>query len=418
MSRPARVVSRVRAAAVADGADRSGLAALLSVHALQAAGDALIAVALAGTVFFDVPLGQARGRVALYLLLTLLPFALLVPVAGPLLDRFRHGRRTVLSVTTGARGLLAWSMAGSLASLSLYPQALAVLVLTRAYGVARSAAVVRVRPPALGLVAAGARLNIAATAGSGVAAAVGVGLSRTVGSPWSLRLAALLLLGAALAAQRLPAHVDEIRTSPGAGPGWRVRQAPDDVRRPLLASVTLRAVGGLLTVALAFLLRAEHTSGPVIGVVLGAALAGSLLGTVLAGRLPATTTARLTGAGLSASALALLVAAVLGRDLPAAVAVGTVGLAASLAKYALDAALQTRVPAASRGSAFASSETALQLAWAAGASVGLGLSALPAARTVCLLTAGALLAAALVTSHRISGSTPLRSRSTRPSPSG
>ena len=418
MSRPVRVVSRVRAAAAADGADRSGLAALLSVHALQAAGDALIAVALAGTVFFDVPLGQARGRVALYLLLTLLPFALLVPVAGPLLDRFRHGRRTVLSVTTGARGLLAWSMAGSLASLSLYPQALAVLVLTRAYGVARSAAVVRVRPPALGLVAAGARLNIVATAGSGVAAAVGVGLSRTVGSPWSLRLAALLLLGAALAAQRLPAHVDEIRTSPGAGPGWRVRQAPDGVRPPLLASVALRAVGGLLTVALAFLLRAEHTSGPVIGVVLGAALAGSLLGTVLAGRLPATTTARLTGAGLSASALALLVAAVLGRDLPAAVAVGTVGLAASLAKYALDAALQTLVPAASRGNAFASSETALQLAWAAGAGVGLGLSALPAARTVCLLTAGVLLAAALVTSHRISGSTPLRSRSTRPSPSG
>lgn len=418
MSRPVRVVSRVRAAAAADGADRSGLAALLSLHALQAAGDALIAVALAGTVFFDVPLGQARGRVALYLLLTLLPFALLVPVAGPLLDRFRHGRRTVLSVTTGTRGLLAWSMAGSLASLSLYPQALAVLVLTRAYGVARSAAVVRVCPPALGLVAAGARLNIAATAGSGVAAAVGVGLSRTVGSPWSLRLAALLLLGAALAALRLPAHVDEIRTSPGAGPGWRVREAPDGVRQPLLASVALRAVGGLLTVALAFLLRAEHTSGPVIGVVLGAALAGSLLGTVLAGRLPATTTARLTGAGLSASVLALLVAAVLGRDLPAAVAVGTVGLAASLAKYALDAALQTLVPAASRGSAFASSETAIQLAWAAGAGVGLGLSALPAARTVCLLTAGALLVAALVTNHRISGSTPLRSRSTRPSPSG
>ena len=418
MSRPVRVVSRVRAAAAADGADRSGLAALLSVHALQAAGDAMIAVALAGTVFFDVPLGQARGRVALYLLLTLLPFALLVPVAGPLLDRFRHGRRTVLSVTTGTRGLLAWSMAGSLASLSLYPQALAVLVLTRAYGVARSAAVVRVCPPALGLVAAGARLNIAATAGSGVAAAVGVGLSRTVGSPWSLRLAALLLLGAALAAQRLPAHVDEIRTNPGAGPGWRVRQAPDGVRQPLLASVALRAVGGLLTVALAFLLRAEHTSGPVIGVVLGAALAGSLLGTVLAGRLPATTTARLTGAGLSASALAMLVAAVLGRDLPAAVAVGTVGLAASLAKYALDAALQTLVPAASRGSAFASSETALQLAWAAGAGVGLGLSALPAARTVCLLTAGALLVTTLVTSHRISGRTPLRSRSTRPSPSG
>jgi len=145
-----RVLARLRAAASADGAGQSGLAALLWTHALQAAGDALIAVALAGTVFFSVPLGQARSRVALYLVLTLLPFSLLVPVAGPLLDRFRHGRRTVLAVTSGARGLIAWSMAGALASLALYPQALAVLVLTRAYGVARNAAVVRVRPPASG----------------------------------------------------------------------------------------------------------------------------------------------------------------------------------------------------------------------------------------------------------------------------
>ncbi len=86
-----RVLARLRAAASADGAGQSGLAALLWTHALQAAGDALIAVALAGTVFFSVPLGQARSRVALYLVLTLLPFSLLVPVAGPLLDRFRHG---------------------------------------------------------------------------------------------------------------------------------------------------------------------------------------------------------------------------------------------------------------------------------------------------------------------------------------
>jgi hypothetical protein len=41
-----------------------------------------VAVALAGTLFFSVPIGEARSRVALYLLLTMLPFALLVPVAG------------------------------------------------------------------------------------------------------------------------------------------------------------------------------------------------------------------------------------------------------------------------------------------------------------------------------------------------
>jgi MFS family permease len=145
------------------------------VHALHAAGDALVAVALAGTLFFDVPLGEARTSVGLYLLLTMLPFALLVPVAGPLLDRFPHGRRNVLAVTTGGRGLLTWVMAGATASLGLYPLALAVLVLSRAYGVARCAAVPRVRPPAVGLVSANARLNVAAVAAGAAAAGLGSG---------------------------------------------------------------------------------------------------------------------------------------------------------------------------------------------------------------------------------------------------
>ena len=72
--------------------------------------------------------------------LAILPFALLVPVAGPVLDRFRHGRRNVLAFATGGRGLMTWVMAGKVAGLGLYPLALVVLVLSRAYGVARSAA--------------------------------------------------------------------------------------------------------------------------------------------------------------------------------------------------------------------------------------------------------------------------------------
>src|SRR6476469_1795825 len=112
---------RLRQAARANGAGSSGLSQLLGVHSLQSAGDALVAVALAGTLFFSVPLGQARGRVALYLLLTLLPFSFLVPIAGPLLDRFRHGRRNVLAFATGGRGLLTWVMAGKVGGVGLSP---------------------------------------------------------------------------------------------------------------------------------------------------------------------------------------------------------------------------------------------------------------------------------------------------------
>ena len=370
-----RALLRLRAAASADGADDSGLAALLWAHALQASGDALIAVALAGTVFFNVPLGEARGRVALYLGLTLLPFALLVPVAGPLLDRFRHGRRNVLAATNGSRGLLAWSLAGTLASLSLYPLALALLILGRAYGVARAVAVVRVRPPTLGLVAANARMNVAATASAGLAAAVGVGISATIGSAWVLRLAALLLIAGAVAALRLPAHVDEARTPRAArGRAFRLSDAPTVVRRALVAVVALRILAGVLTVDLAFLLRAQGTSGPVIALVLGSALAGGLLGTGLASKLRAERTARLTGAALLAPAASCLLAAVTGAVALQSWAVAVTGLAASLAKYALDASLQTHVGPAALSSAFARSETALQLGWAAGGALGLALS--------------------------------------------
>ena len=369
------VVRRLRAAALADGADSSGLSALLWMHALQAAGDALIAVALAGTVFFSVPLGQARTRVALYLVLTLLPFSLLVPVAGPLLDRFRHGRRTVLAATTGGRGLVAWTMAGTLTSLTLYPKALVVLVLARAYGVARNAAVVRVRPPALGLVAANARLNIAATTAGATAAGLGVGVARTLGSDSMLRLASLVLLAGAIVALRLPGHVDEARDGEQvAGGVYRLRAAPDVIRRPLWTTVALRVVAGLLMVFLAFDLRSRGAPGAVVALVLGAAVAGQLLGTLLASRISARAAASLTGsAALAAPTGCCLLAVLFPSAGTAALAVGTIGLAGSLAKYSLDAALQTHVPARRTSGAFAKSETALQLAFAFGGGLGVAL---------------------------------------------
>ena len=45
------------------------------VHLASAAGDALVAVSLADSVFFSLPVGQARTHVALYLAITMAPFA-------------------------------------------------------------------------------------------------------------------------------------------------------------------------------------------------------------------------------------------------------------------------------------------------------------------------------------------------------
>ncbi len=373
------VVARVRRAAEADGAAESGLSALLGAHALHSAGDALITVALAGTVFFSVPIGQARGRVGLYLLLTLLPFSLLVPVAGPLLDRVPHGRRNVLAATTVGRGLLAWSMAGLLTTLTLYPLALAVLVLSRAYGLARSAAMPRVKPDGISLVTANARLNIAAVTAAAVAAAVGAGVSTLLGAAWTLRLATLVLLAGSFYALRLPAQIDEPRVPRVPGrTRYRLLSGPTSVLQPLVGAASLRGLAGLLTIFLAFDLRAHHVQPRIVGIVLGAAFLGQLIGTVAASRLPDRVVRRLTLASLVLPALACLAAAVFEGPVTAALAAGLAGMAYSLSKFTLDASLQTHVPAASVSGAFARSETGLQLSWAVGGGIAVALPSITA----------------------------------------
>src|ERR1700709_1711373 len=139
-------VGRARRAARAGGADKSGLAALLELSFFSSAGDALVTVALAGSQFLSVQPGEARSKVGLYLLVTMAPFALLAPVIGPALDRFPNGRRVALGLTMLARGALAFTLARHVNSLYLYPLALGSLVVSRAFGVARSAVVPRVLP--------------------------------------------------------------------------------------------------------------------------------------------------------------------------------------------------------------------------------------------------------------------------------
>src|SRR5437660_1507400 len=71
-----RVVHRLSRAS---GAGRTGLSNLIELTAAGSIGDAFVAVALAGTLFFSASVDQARGRIALALLITMAPFAVLAP---------------------------------------------------------------------------------------------------------------------------------------------------------------------------------------------------------------------------------------------------------------------------------------------------------------------------------------------------
>src|SRR5262249_35959245 len=135
-----RVVQRMTRAS---GARRTGLSRLIELTAAGHAGECFVAVALAGTLFFGVSVSQARSQVALALLVTIAPFAVLAPLVGPLLDRVQDGRRYILAGTLVARGLLCWGMAGAVFyhdSVTLLPAAVGVVGLPKAY---------RVRPSAL-----------------------------------------------------------------------------------------------------------------------------------------------------------------------------------------------------------------------------------------------------------------------------
>ena len=191
-----RAVGRqARRAADAEGAGASGLSRLIELHAVNAAGDAAVAISLAGTLFFQVPTGEARGQVALFLGLTMLPFAIVAPLIGPFLDRFAHGRRWAIGTTMAVRGLLALALAGAVVDDSrwLFPAALGCLVASKAYGVTRAAAVPRLLPDEVTLVKANARVSLAGILGATVSAPLAV-LASYFGPEWSLRYAFVLFV--------------------------------------------------------------------------------------------------------------------------------------------------------------------------------------------------------------------------------
>ncbi|MFG2294020.1 MFS transporter [Streptomyces sp. NPDC048603] len=230
LRRPAGgAVRSIRRVTHARGAGESGLGRLIELHAINGAGDVMITVALASTVFFSVPTDEARGRVALYLAITMAPFVLLAPVIGPLLDRLPHGRRAAMAAAMLARALLAVIMSAAVATGGpvLYPAALGVLVASKAYGVLRSVAVPRLLPRGFSLVKANSRVTLAGLLATAVAAPAGA-LLHLVGPRWPLYGACAVFLAGTFAALRLPHEVDRA-ARPGSVPAPLAEALPAPV---------------------------------------------------------------------------------------------------------------------------------------------------------------------------------------------
>ncbi|HEV7205912.1 MAG TPA: MFS transporter [Jatrophihabitans sp.] len=396
-NKAARTVTRkVITASKSDGAEESGLTALIWNQVLSYGTDAMITVALAGTVFFGASAHAQRGNVLLYLLITMAPFAVVAPIIGPALDRLQHGRRWTMAGTAAGRAILALIMAGHPTELLvLYPCALGSLVLSKAYGVVRAAAAPRLVPPGMTLTAANAKLTIFGLGSTIVLGGfVGVVIKLTGSYTAGLVVTAFGFAACAFFAFKLPSQVDSAvaaarhpqepmrpRRQEKVPPlsrihSWARKGFDPHLVIALQGESVLRLLSGLLTIYLAFYV--ESTSHGLsaalgLGAVIGAAGAGNFVGTAIGTRLAMAKPEQIIVISVCVAAVACIVGALTFSVLVAVIVMFVCAVTNALSKIALDALIQNDVVETLRSSAFARSETFLQLAWVVGAALGVAL---------------------------------------------
>jgi len=415
-SRAHRLTAKVYGMLGADGARESGLTALMYATIANFAVDAVLAVSLAGTLFFSATTGESKGSVAAYLLVTIAPFAVLAPVIGPLLDRIRTGRRVAMSLTFAARVILAAVLLQNFDSWLLYPAALGMLVLSKSYGVLKSSVTPRLAPENLDLVRANARLMITGHIGGSMVVGAAAAAVAFVFSPkealWLLLLCALVGiylcglipstaessgdeifadpfaptddLGPAMGApdgEEAPTVVAPIASSASSSLIGRWRRSmsvrfPDATRTAMWGTAMQRLGTGFMTIYVAFVAKSSHTlSGAeqlaLLGVVGAAGGVGTFLGNAVGSRVKFSRP-RFTVIMLAVVSLASVVVAAVVDGVPtAAVATLLLSLGSAISKSCLDATIQSGLNPSAQASAFGLSETTLQLSWVLGGTLGL-----------------------------------------------
>lgn len=345
---------------------------LVSAHALSMSADACIAASLAGSLFFSTPTGSSREKVLLYLLVTMLPFAVVAPVLGPALDYRRGGRRVLVVGSMIGRAMLALLMARWIADpapagLLVYPLAFGILVLAKGYSVAKSALVPALVNREDELVRANSRLAlvsaIATTVGGGPAFLV----QELFGAEWSLGLATILFMVGGVLALKIPAvRIEQTRREA------QLERA--ELHQPSIllagsAMAVVRGAVGFLAFLAAFSLRHDLFA---LGIAATMAVAGGLLGNVVGPPLRRSMREeQMLAAAMLVPASVVLLGALLSGAAAFAIASLAVAVGAAAARLAFDSLLQRDGPDAVRGRAFARFETRFQVAWVAGALAGI-----------------------------------------------
>ncbi len=341
-----------------------GYGRLAETHGASVAGDALIAVALAGTLFFSVPSTDARQNVALYLLITLAPFAVIGPLLGRVYERVPGSYRAGLVLSSLGRVAAAIGLGFLIDSLWIFPLAFLLLVLSRFHGISRSSVLPVVVRNADELIDANARLARAGVIAAAIVVPIGAGIQAWLGSGPVILGAIVLYVVSAIAAVQLP----PVRTTSEPTRSRRRYSLPRPLRLARFATASVRFLNGYLVLLVAFAFR-DADAGVAS---LAALLASAGIGFFVAAWLAPVLGRHVREEPMVVGALAVMaIAAFIGAQTLSLLAATVVALAAGFswgtAKFAFDGMMHVALPEEERGRAFTNAETMFQIGWVLGA---------------------------------------------------
>ncbi|MFJ2417207.1 MFS transporter [Streptomyces brevispora] len=365
---------------------------LLAVRVLSQSADGVYQVALAAHVVFSPEKQASAGAIASAMAVLLLPYSLIGPFAGVLLDRWP--RRQVFLYGNLLRAALACCTAllilGSAPDWLFYGSALCVTAVNRFVLAGLSAALPRVvdrdrlvlansLSPTAG--------TLAATAGGGLAFAVRLLLADSDAAVVLLGAALYLasavaslslatgLLGPERSSSRLRLSTALVTTARGLGDGLRHLAERKHAARALAAMTVIRFCYGALTVTLLMLCRyawatSESHGLALLGLAVGVSGAGFFAAAVVSPWAVARL-GRFRWMMVCAAAAAVLEPA-LGlwfAPAPMLVAAFVLGLVTQGAKIATDTVVQTSVDDAFRGRVFSLYDVLFNVAFVGAAAV-------------------------------------------------
>ena len=373
----------------------AGFQRLLTVRLVGQFGDGLLQVGLASFVFFSPERAATPERIAAGFAVLLLPFCLVGPFAGVLLDRWSRQRVLLLANTTRAAGLVVLALLADTGAENpgFYVTALVILGINRFILAGLSASLPQV-VARRDLVVANSLAPTAGTVATVLGASAGVLIRHWVGVD-DFGTAVVLFTSAAVC---LLAGVSALRfTHDALGPiaptTVRLRHSLGDVgrgfaagirhlgqrpaaTRALLVMTGHRFLYGVTTVMGILLFRNDFFRGDVerafggLGLAVGAAGLGVLVGAALT---PWGTrrwgTNRWTGIALAGAAVAQLALVMALRTSGLVAASFALGVVAQIVKIGVDAVLQRHIDDGFRGRVFTIYDLLFNVAYVAAAAL-------------------------------------------------